>query len=72
MSKINDAMNTTHNYFEAAKNTLDGVHGEGWAIEHPEILTAFMQTAVMLRTGEILAARIETVSNVIQSLCQFR
>ena len=66
MSKIHESINTANQYIETAIEKLDGIHGADFAITHPEILSVLVQSAISIRTGEILAGRIENVSNVIQ------
>ena len=62
---IQESMSLTTRYFEAATSEIDKTHGEGFAMEHPQILAAFLQTALTIKTGEILGNRIESVANAI-------
>lgn len=65
MSKIHESIDTANKYIETAIEKLDGIRGEGFAISHPEILGVLVQSAIVIRTGEILGNRIENVSNAI-------
>jgi hypothetical protein len=63
---IQESMSLTTRYFEAATVEIDKTHGEGFAMEHPQILAAFVQSALAIKTGELLAYRIESVANSVQ------
>lgn len=40
-------LNTSRLLIEAAEKILDTQHGEGYAVAHPEIVAAYMQTAAL-------------------------
>jgi hypothetical protein len=62
---IQESMSLTTRYFEAATSEIDKTHGEGFSMEHPQILAAFVQAALTIKTGELLAYRIESVANSV-------
>jgi hypothetical protein len=62
---IQETMSLTSRYFEAATSEIDKTHGVGFAMEHPQILAVFVQSALTIKTGELLANRIESVENAI-------
>lgn len=65
MSKIHESIETANKYIEAAIEKLDTLHGADFAKANPQILSALVQSAIAIRTGEILNDRIENIANQI-------
>jgi len=56
---MRQAQMTAHDYMHSAKNDAGELFGAGFAIRHPELVAAYMQTAAMDFGAAVIARAIE-------------
>lgn len=55
-------------YMDEAIKVIDEKYGVGYAISHPDILTAFMKTAAIANLESVLLNQLENIEKAIDQL----
>jgi hypothetical protein len=63
---MNNTMTTTSDYLTRSIQTLDDLHGAGFAMDNPQILGAFIQSAITLRGWQNITGKLDYVANSMQ------
>jgi hypothetical protein len=63
---MNNTMATTSDYLTRSIQTIDELHGAGFAMENPQILAAFIQSAITLRGWQNITSKLDYVANSMQ------
>ena len=65
---MEQAIYTADEYMHSAVNLIDKMFGNGYAKEHPELISAFMQTAAKDYQAQNILKGLETVADKIDRL----
>ena len=67
---------TAHDYMLAAKRDIDELFGQGYAIKHPELVAAYIQTCALDYGMSLIASKIDDIASSLGSIAldieQFR
>ena len=66
MTLMRQASMTAHTYMIDGIRSVDESFGEGYAKDHPELVSAFIQTCAMDYATAVLASVVQDVSELIK------
>jgi hypothetical protein len=67
---MRQAQMTAHDYMAQARHDIDEVFGERYAISHPELIAAYMQTAALDFGAAVIARAIQQLGDRVESFAE--